>query len=458
MTAVHLTSMSIVTAPFSAIPSENGPSDIAEFGDLFKAQTQNLAGELPKKIGMPGDVGVKEGLDSLIKHLIVDKNLPKSVEASIAGKVADNKILARNTNVEMNEGLDSLINHLVVDKNLPKTVEASVPGKVADNKITPRHTNVNIPFELGSVQIDANTPPVPDSAVKSGEEALAAPHQVDLHFSSPAGRQSKMLQSKQIFGDAFPTKGNTKNDGLESNLRATPDTNTTNAVLTSLMPIALPAIAKSDVQHVFDTARSATELGKTIQKHSLLQDKGAIEYNALENRIEVRLPQTSAETSLTAPTSSGFTSALQVVSQNGQAVAADKYLDLAQGDLWLDDLAQDIVSMSNTQDKINFRLLPQHLGRMDVNMTTSSAGLTVNIQTETEAARTLLVAGQPRMIDEIRSHGIRVVETQITSGGFDHQSSHTPRHAQPAREPEHAINDEPIELSPVHGRTDGRFA
>ena len=224
------------------------------------------------------------------------------------------------------------------------------------------------------------------------------------------------------------------------------------------MPITLPALAKSDMQHVFDSARSATELGKTSQKPSSLQDKGAIEYNALENRIEVRLPQNSAEASLTAPTSSGFNTALQIVSQNGQAVVADKYLDLAQGDLWLDDLAQDIVSMSNTQDKINFRLLPQHLGRMDVNMTTSSAGLTVNIHTETEAARTLLVAGQPRMIDEIRSHGIRVADTQITSGGFDQQSSHTPRHAQTLREPEHAINDEPIELSPVHGRTDGRFA
>ena len=93
----------------------------------------------------------------------------------------------------------------------------------------------------------------------------------------------------------------------------------------------------------------------------------------------------------------------------------DRHLDLARGDAWLNDLASDIAATATNGGRLNFGLAPQTLGRMNVEIHQSAAGVNVHMTTTTEAARDMLTAAQPRIVDEIRAQGVRVAGTQVST-------------------------------------------
>ncbi len=94
----------------------------------------------------------------------------------------------------------------------------------------------------------------------------------------------------------------------------------------------------------------------------------------------------------------------------------DRQLDLARDTLWLGQLAHDIVTAREGNDRLSFRLIPEILGRMDVNLAASDTGLNMQIKTSGEDAAVLVAAAQPRLIDELRAHGIRVTAADVTHG------------------------------------------
>jgi flagellar hook-length control protein FliK len=95
---------------------------------------------------------------------------------------------------------------------------------------------------------------------------------------------------------------------------------------------------------------------------------------------------------------------------------ADRQLDLARDNLWLDQLAQDIVAASSSEDTLSFRLMPKHLGRLDVDVSMTEAGMAVRMTAATDEARTAIAAAQPRLIEELRTQGLRVTEAQVHTG------------------------------------------
>jgi flagellar hook-length control protein FliK len=106
----------------------------------------------------------------------------------------------------------------------------------------------------------------------------------------------------------------------------------------------------------------------------------------------------------------------------------DRTLDFAREDIFLDQLAKDIVSAGRRDDLLSFRLQPRNLGTLDVELRNSDAGVSIHFTTAHDAARAILTSAQPRLMDEIRAQGVRVADTQISSERFG-QSEH--RHGSP---------------------------
>ena len=96
-------------------------------------------------------------------------------------------------------------------------------------------------------------------------------------------------------------------------------------------------------------------------------------------------------------------------------IVVDRHLDLARGDAWLNDLASDIAATATNGGRLNFGLAPETLGRMNVEIHQSAAGVNIHMTTTTEAARDMLTAAQPRIVDEIRAQGVRVAGTQVST-------------------------------------------
>jgi flagellar hook-length control protein FliK len=109
-----------------------------------------------------------------------------------------------------------------------------------------------------------------------------------------------------------------------------------------------------------------------------------------------------------------------------------RHLDLARDNQWLDRLAHDITQAATTNGHLKFRLNPEHLGSLQVEILNSAAGTSVRMTADNDAARTILADAQPRLIAEVRAQGLRIAESHVDLGsqtgsggaaGGQHQSS-----------------------------------
>lgn len=96
------------------------------------------------------------------------------------------------------------------------------------------------------------------------------------------------------------------------------------------------------------------------------------------------------------------------------APVAERVLDMSSDDQWIAQLAADIAATKSDKGDISFRLMPRHLGRLDVSMLTGDAGVTVRLDTQHEATATIVQAAQPRLVEDLRQQGVRVADAQVT--------------------------------------------
>ena len=93
-------------------------------------------------------------------------------------------------------------------------------------------------------------------------------------------------------------------------------------------------------------------------------------------------------------------------------------LDMAHEGEWLDQLARDITrSAGSDGSPLRFRLNPENLGSLRVEISQDRNGAAVRLTTETEAARIIIADAQPRLIAEARAQGIRISEAHVDLGG-----------------------------------------
>jgi flagellar hook-length control protein FliK len=97
----------------------------------------------------------------------------------------------------------------------------------------------------------------------------------------------------------------------------------------------------------------------------------------------------------------------------------DMELDLARETEWLDRLTREIVRAGGGDGPMRFRLTPEHLGHLRVEITQGETGASVRLTAETEAARAILAEAQPRLMTEARAQGARIADAQVDLAGSD---------------------------------------
>jgi hypothetical protein len=98
-------------------------------------------------------------------------------------------------------------------------------------------------------------------------------------------------------------------------------------------------------------------------------------------------------------------------------LAVERQLDLARDAQWLDRLARDIARAGASDTPLRFRLHPQTLGHLHVELQQGDHGTAVRLTVETEAARQILADAQPRLAAEARAQGVRIAETHVDLSG-----------------------------------------
>ena len=98
-------------------------------------------------------------------------------------------------------------------------------------------------------------------------------------------------------------------------------------------------------------------------------------------------------------------------------LAVERQLDLARDNQWLDRLARDIARAGASDTPLRFRLHPQTLGHLYVELQQGDHGTAIRLTVETEAARQILADAQPRLAAEARAQGLRIAETHVDLSG-----------------------------------------
>src|SRR5206468_492014 len=94
----------------------------------------------------------------------------------------------------------------------------------------------------------------------------------------------------------------------------------------------------------------------------------------------------------------------------------------------------DIAQAAGNEGTIRFRLHPQTLGHLSVELSQGDHGMSVRLTADTEQARAILADAQPRLAAEARAQGVRIAETHVDLSGSDRQASGDPRRQDDARQ------------------------
>ena len=125
------------------------------------------------------------------------------------------------------------------------------------------------------------------------------------------------------------------------------------------------------------------------------------------------------------------------------AQIAERVLDMDSDGAWIDQLARDIAATKSDSGDISFRLMPKHLGRLDVAMQMGDDGVALKMDTHHEATATIVTAAQGRLVEELRQQGVRVAGAEVTctpgETGRQSQSQGQGQDRSAAADPAHLI-------------------
>ena len=108
------------------------------------------------------------------------------------------------------------------------------------------------------------------------------------------------------------------------------------------------------------------------------------------------------------------TSAAMLAGTAAPVTVAERVLDLASDGAWIDQLAHDIAATKSDSGDISFRLMPRHLGRLDVAMVMGDEGMSLKLDTQHEATATIVTAAQGRLVEDLRQQGVRISGSEVT--------------------------------------------
>src|SRR3546814_15703761 len=96
---------------------------------------------------------------------------------------------------------------------------------------------------------------------------------------------------------------------------------------------------------------------------------------------------------------------------------AERLLDMDSDGAWIDQLARDIAATKSDSGDISFRLMPRHLGRLDVAMRMEGEGVSLKMYTHQESTATIVPASQGRLVEEMHHLGRRATAVELPTVG-----------------------------------------
>jgi hypothetical protein len=203
-----------------------------------------------------------------------------------------------------------------------------------------------------------------------------------------------------------------------------PDAAALSAMLPATAQPAQPLVAKSAQKVAFGLAATSTADILAARAAKIAPVDGAMGdgKDAADAGAGDSTPSSDPTLALiTMPAASSIAhGAGAVTPSGGETLAtggADRQLDLAKGDAWLDGLARDIASTADSGGTLRFQLSPQALGNLHVELTRGDDGTAVRMTTATVDAQAILADAKPRLIEAARDHGVHISDATIDLGG-----------------------------------------
>jgi flagellar hook-length control protein FliK len=178
-----------------------------------------------------------------------------------------------------------------------------------------------------------------------------------------------------------------------------------------------PAAAAADRATPAVTPRSGSRASVRLASMNAVQPKAeAMAIQAVAQTATQIAPPFAPTMMAEAPTASAAVASGPVPATAPEAMI-ERQLDLAADGEWLDQLARDIAGAGGTEGKMRFRLDPEHLGTLRVELAQSERGTSVRLTVDSEAARAIIAEAQPKLAAEARAQGVRIAETHVDLAG-----------------------------------------
>ncbi len=133
-----------------------------------------------------------------------------------------------------------------------------------------------------------------------------------------------------------------------------------------------------------------------------------------DSATQVQSPATPSATPLATQTSAQpfAAGAAQPVADIG-GMLGQQVIDMGSGGQWIDGLAREIAALSKGEGQGSFRLSPEHLGPMRVEIRAGDQGANVTLTVETKAAEAMLVQDRHLLKADAQLSALRIGEVTV---------------------------------------------
>jgi flagellar hook-length control protein FliK len=299
--------------------------------------------------------------------------------------------------VTVSEGADTLAPGVINDLTKMVSHGAPAPFNLGQTSLVPDEVAVKSSISNAQDSVSKDVEEVTDSRLRGNDERVDAQPYRALPVQAPVvqltGPASKLLvPAAPVTND----KGETEAFAVETSATA--------------QPVIVPAIAMP------------LAISDTVKRPQLTEPDPARLHADGVGRLEISDPAfrltDSAEPTVTLPQSPLVISHDVTLPRIDAAPASTPVhsassLDLLSSDAWIDQLASDIVAARSSDDRLSFRLRPDHLGTLDVTIDNQPAGLSIALRVESDEAAAILNASTPRLADDLRQQGLKIDQAHV---------------------------------------------
>ena len=301
---------------------------------------------------------------------------------------------------------------------IPGTAEPAKAAVAVTVTTTPVVSTPQTPtVEAQKVQTPAETPlpgaAAPQLKIEAGVTTPAGQAQALPAAVTAAGASETMPPQPTVFiaeGETASPAPQAGKDAVPAPVAMRTETPApVQAALQSLIQLNAPGLSKAFAAQVSPVAKSEAAAPRSETK------AGASSF--LTSTILPLLPE-SLHAVVLGQNAPGEVAPLTEAPQSLDAAEQiiEQQLDLAHEGEWLDQLAKDIARSAGKEGGLRFRLHPEHLGSLHIEMTQGAAGASIRMTADTEAARAIIADAQPKLIAEARANGLKVAESHVDLG------------------------------------------